>query len=297
MRRSAAFPVDPGRGLARLASPARFGGHGDGETALTPSNEAAPIKIAIAGAQGRMGRAVAAAVEANDAVTLVARFARPGAVGDELVDQDRALSAADVVIDFTTGAASAALAGVCAARGGPALVIGSTGFSDDQLAAIDAAARKVAIVRAGNFSLGVNMLMGLVEQAARALAARDYDIEVFEAHHRRKVDAPSGTALMLGEAAAAGRGVDLAKVAQRVRDGITGARTVGDIGFSVLRGGGIVGEHSVVFAAEDEILTLSHSARDRSLFARGAVEAARWVAGRAPGAYDMQDVLGLKAGR
>jgi 4-hydroxy-tetrahydrodipicolinate reductase len=261
------------------------------------SIEAAPIKIAIAGALGRMGRALAAAVEANDAVTLVAQFDRPDAVGEGLVDRLEALSVADVVIDFTTGAASAALAGVCAERGGPALVIGSTGLSDDELTAVNAAAEKVAVVRSGNYSLGVNMLMGLVEQAARALAARDYDIEVFEAHHRRKVDAPSGTALMLGEAAARGRGVDLAEVAQRVRDGITGARPVGEIGFSVQRGGGIVGEHSVVFAAEDEILTLSHSARDRGLFARGAVEAARWVSGRPPGAYDMQDVLGLKAGR
>jgi len=135
--------------------------------------------------------------------------------------------------------------------------------------------------------------MGLVEQAARALAA-DYDIEVFEAHHRRKIDAPSGTALMLGEAAAKGRGVALAEVARRVRDGVTGARPAGEIGFSVMRGGGIIGEHSVAFAADEEIITLSHSARDRGLFAKGAVEAARWVAGRPAGAYDMQDVLGLK---
>ena len=156
------------------------------------------------------------------------------------------------------------------------------------------AAERMPIVRAGNVSRGVNMLMGLVRQAAAALSARDYDVEVVEAHHRRKVDAPSGTALMLGEAAAEGRGVRLDEVAQRARDGITGARRAGDIGFAVLRGGGIVGEHSVVFAAEDEVLTFSHSARDRSLFARGAVEAARWVAGKPPGAYDMQDVLGMK---
>jgi 4-hydroxy-tetrahydrodipicolinate reductase len=136
--------------------------------------------------------------------------------------------------------------------------------------------------------------MGLVAQAARALQADAYDIEVTEAHHKRKVDAPSGTALMLGEAAARGRQVALAEVAQRVRDGITGPRPAGEIGFSVVRGGGIIGEHSVIFAAEDEILTLSHSARDRGLFARGAVEAARWVVGRPPGLYDMQDVLGLK---
>ena len=157
------------------------------------------------------------------------------------------------------------------------------------------AAGRIAIVRAGNFSLGVNLLIGLVRQAARALPAHDYDIEVLEAHHRRKVDAPSGTALMLGEAAAQGRGVELAAHARRGRDGIGEVRREGDIGFASLRGGGIVGEHSVMFAAEDEIITLSHSARDRSLFARGALQAAVWVAGKPPGLYDMQDVLGLGA--
>ena len=254
-----------------------------------------PLKIAVAGALGRMGRAVAAAVQADPQLRLAARFDRPGA-GDpaaELVSQADALAAADVVIDFSTAAASTALAETCAARGGPALVIGSTGFDEAELARIAQAAQRVPILRAGNFSLGVNMLMGLVAQAARALPA-DYDIEVFEAHHRRKVDAPSGTALMLGEAAASGRGVELGKVARRARDGITGARPPGEIGFSVLRGGGIVGEHSVIFAAEEEILTLSHSARDRGLFARGALAAARWVAGKPPGEYDMQDVLGFR---
>jgi 4-hydroxy-tetrahydrodipicolinate reductase len=240
-----------------------------------------------------MGRAVSAAVEAEADLTLAARFGRPGRNGEGLVGQDSGLAAADVVIDFSTPAASAALAEVCAGRGGPALVIGSTGFDAAQLAAIESAALKVAIVRAGNFSLGVNMLMGLVEQAARKLGPEAYDIEVFEAHHRRKVDAPSGTALMLGEAAAKGRGVPLSGVAKRGRDGITGPRAPGEIGFSVMRGGDIVGEHSVSFIADDEILTLSHSARDRSLFARGAVVAARWVAGRSPGQYDMRDVLGF----
>jgi 4-hydroxy-tetrahydrodipicolinate reductase len=240
-----------------------------------------------------MGLQMTAAVEADPRLSLVARFGRPGAAGDDLVSEDAALAAADVVIDFTTPAVSAALATACAARGGPALVIGSTGFDAAQISEIEAAARKLAIVRAGNFSLGVNMLMGLVEQAARALGPEAYDIEIFEAHHHRKVDAPSGTALMLGAAAAKGRGVELAKVAKHARDGITGARTPGEIGFSVLRGGGIVGEHSVTFAAEDEILTLAHSARDRSLFARGAVAAAVWVAGKPPGAYDMRDVLGF----
>jgi 4-hydroxy-tetrahydrodipicolinate reductase len=253
----------------------------------------APTRIAIAGALGRMGQAIATAVASRDDLVIAARFDRPGATGDGLVSQDEALSLCDVVIDFTTPAASVALAQACAARGGLALVIGATGISDDQLARLKTASTQVAMVQTGNFSLGVNMLVGLVSQAARALGP-DYDIEVFEAHHRHKVDAPSGTALMLGRAAADGRGVELDKVASRAPDGITGPRNRGDIGFSVMRGGGVIGEHSVSFVADDEIVTLSHSARDRSLFARGAVEAARWVAGRPAGHYDMQDVLGMK---
>lgn len=252
----------------------------------------APIRIAVAGAHGRMGQAVAAVVEADPALDLVARYNR--VVADGLVSMDEALAAADVVIDFTAAEASAELARRAAERGGPALVIGSTGFDQAQLAAVAEAAKAVPIVRAGNFSLGVNMLMGLVAVAAHSLPAEDWDIEIVEAHHGRKVDAPSGTALMLGEAAAQGRGVDLAKVAKRGRDGITGVRPFGEIGFSVIRAGGIVGEHSVILASQDEILTLSHSARDRSLFARGAAAAARWVAGKPPGQYDMQDVLGFK---
>jgi 4-hydroxy-tetrahydrodipicolinate reductase len=240
----------------------------------------------------RQGQAIAAAVAADPALAIAARFDRPDAVGEGLVDQAAALSACDVVIDFTTPDASVVLAQAAAAHGGPALVIGATGLSDAQLAAIAKAAEKAAIVQTYNYSLGVNMLAGLVRQAAKALGP-EYDIEVFEAHHRRKVDAPSGTALMLGEAAAEGRGVSLSNTARRTRDGITGARPEGEIGFSVMRGGGIVGDHSVSFVAEDEILTLSHSARDRSLVARGAVAAARWVAGKPPGLYDMRDVLGF----
>lgn len=247
----------------------------------------------MAGALGRMGQAVSKAVEKEPGLTLVAGFGRPGVTGEGLMSQEAALSDADVIVDFTNPAASVALAETCAARGGPALVIGSTGFDAAQIAAIAEASRKVAIVRAGNFSLGVNMLMGLVEQAARRLGPDDYDLEIFEAHHRRKVDAPSGTALMLGEAAARGRNVELSKVARHARDGITGPRPTGEIGFSVMRGGDVIGEHSVTFAADDEILTLSHSARDRGLFARGAVVAARWVVGRPPGEYDMRDVLGF----
>ena len=257
------------------------------------------IRIGVAGARGRMGRAVAAAVEARAGLALTALFDQPGSEGSVidgrgLVSLDLTVSSCDVIIDFTIGSASAALAAQCAERRGPALVIGSTAFSEADQRAVETAARAVPIVKSGNFSLGVNVLLGLVAQAARALPASAYDIEIFEAHHRRKVDAPSGTGLMLGEAAARGRAVALESVEERARDGLTGPRPEGQIGFSVMRAGGIVGEHSVVFAAEDEILTLSHSARDRSLFARGAVEAAAWVAGRPPGLYDMQDVLGMK---
>lgn len=236
-----------------------------------------------------MGRALAALLPERPDLRLVGGFDR-----DAGAAMEAALRTATVVIDFTSAEASAALARRCASEGGPALVIGSTGFDAEQDAAVRSAAEQVAIVRAGNFSIGVNLLLGLVEQAARSLGSRDYDIEILEAHHRRKVDAPSGTALMLGDAAARGRSARLADVSVRVRDGLTGPRQEGSIGFSVLRGGGIVGEHEVLFAAEDEVITFSHSARDRSLFARGALTAAAWVAGRGPGLYDMQDVLGLR---
>jgi 4-hydroxy-tetrahydrodipicolinate reductase len=253
-----------------------------------------PLKIAIAGALGRMGRQMVDAIEADPRLALAARFHRPGSAGEDLVERDEALALADVVIDFTTPAASVDLAQACAARGGPALVIGSTGFEPAELAAIATASKSVAIVRSGSYSLGLNMLAGLVERAARALGP-DADIEILEAHHRMKLDAPSGTALMLGEAAARGQGVSLGDVAKRTRDGVIGPRPAGEIGFAVLRGGSIVGEHSASFLAEGETLTLSHSAGDRSMFARGAIAAALWVAGRPPGEYDMRDVLGFAA--
>jgi 4-hydroxy-tetrahydrodipicolinate reductase len=252
----------------------------------------APIKVAIAGALGRMGQALAAVVDADPALELAARFDRPDATGDGLVSVAEALARAQVVIDFTTPDASAALAAQAAGKG-VAIVVGTTGLAPDHIRRIGEAATRVPVVRAGNFSLGINMLMGLVAQAARALPPEVYDIEIFEAHHRHKVDAPSGTALMLGAAAAKGRDVTLADVARRGRDGITGARPTGEIGFSVLRGGGIIGDHSVTFAGPEETLTLSHSGLDRGLFARGAVAAARWVAAQPPGEYDMQDVLGF----
>ncbi len=253
-----------------------------------------PVKIAIAGALGRMGQAVARTLDGHALAIGAARFDRPDAEGPGLIDRDAALAGADAVIDFTLPEASVLLAEACAAKGGPAVIIGSTGFSAEQIARIDAAATKIAIVRSGNYSLGVNMLMGLVKQAAAALPASEWDIEVFEAHHKRKIDAPSGTALMLGQAAADGRAVDLDAVSVRARDGVTGPREEGSIGFCVVRGGGIIGEHSVIFAGEEEVLTLSHSATDRGLFARGAVAAAVWAVGKPPGLYDMQDVLGFR---
>lgn len=260
---------------------------------MTRAAASAPVRVAIAGALGRMGQAVAKSAAGRGDVVVTARFDRPEAEDVSLVSQAEALGAADVVIDFTAPEASVALAEAAAGRGGLALVIGSTGLSPDQIRRIDAAAMRIPIVRSGNYSLGVNMLLGLVAQAARALP-EDFDIEVFEAHHRRKVDAPSGTALMLGEAAARGRGVALSEARLAPHDGITGPRQAGGIGFSVVRGGGVIGEHSVIFAGEEEVLTLSHSASDRGLFARGAIAAAAWVARQPPGLYDMQDVLGLK---
>ena len=239
----------------------------------------------ISGARGRMGRAVSQVLDAREDVVVATRFDR-GETPD--------LSLCDVIIDFSTPEASVELARACAERGGPALVIGSTGLSPEQDAEIEAAAEKIAIVRSGNFSLGLNILIGLVEHAAQRLDGRDWDIEVLETHHRRKVDAPSGTALMLGEAAANGRGRDLEDLRTAPYDGITGPREAGKIGFASLRAGGVIGEHTVLFGSDDELLTLSHSAIDRSLFAKGAVAAAAWVRNRRPGLYDMQDVLGFR---
>lgn len=239
----------------------------------------------ISGARGRMGRAVSQVLDAREDVVVAARFDR-GETPD--------LKLCDVIIDFSTPEASVDLAKACAERGGPALVIGSTGLSPEQDAELEAAAEKIAIVRSGNFSLGLNILIGLVEHAAQRLDGRDWDIEVLETHHRRKVDAPSGTALMLGEAAANGRGRDLEDLKTAPYDGITGPREPGKIGFASLRAGGVIGEHTVLFGSDDELLTLSHSAIDRSLFAKGAVAAAAWVRNRRPGLYDMQDVLGFR---
>lgn len=249
---------------------------------------ATALRFAVNGCKGRMGQAVLRVLDASPH-TVAAKFDK-----GELPN----LLKADAVIDFSTPEASLALLEACANEGlsrpRPLVhVIGSTGFSQEQLDRIPHFADQVVIIRSGNFSLGVNLLMGLLKQATARLQAEDWDVEIQESHHRRKIDAPSGTALMLGEAAAYGRGVRLNDVKVTVRDGITGPRRAGDIGFSVIRAGGIVGEHSAILASEDEILTLSHSARDRTLFARGAVQAAIWGRKQTAGLYDMQDVLGM----
>jgi 4-hydroxy-tetrahydrodipicolinate reductase len=198
---------------------------------------------------------------------------------------------ADALIDFSVPAASVEFAGLCA-QARIVHVIGTTGCSEDDEARIQAAARHATIIKAGNMSLGVNLLANLVRQAARALDP-SWDIEIVEMHHRHKVDAPSGTALLLGEAAAEGRGITLKDHSERGRDGQTGAREDGAIGFASLRGGSVVGDHQVVFATQSERITLGHIAEDREIFARGAIRAALWGQGKTPGLYNMADVLGI----
>jgi 4-hydroxy-tetrahydrodipicolinate reductase len=263
--------------------------------------------IAITGASGRMGQMLIGQVSANDRVHLVGAVERTGhpwvgqdvgvAMGGAALgvivtdDAQAAIGPAQAVIDFTAPEATLEFAAI-AAQAGTVHVIGTTGMTDAQIAQLEPASHQAVIVRAGNMSLGVNLLTQLTKRVAAALD-EDFDIEIIEAHHNQKVDAPSGTALMLGEAAAEGRGVALADVSDRGRDGITGARKRGDIGFTAIRGGDIVGEHDVLFAAAGERITLRHVASDRAVFARGAIKAALWGQGKAPGQYDMLDVLGL----
>jgi 4-hydroxy-tetrahydrodipicolinate reductase len=263
--------------------------------------------IVITGASGRMGQMLVKTVLASDKARLVGCIEREGHpwVGRDigacmggadvgmLVTDDalEAFAKAQAVIDFTAPAATVAFAAL-AAQARAVHVIGTTGLEEAHLTKLRAAARHAVIVRAGNMSLGVNLLVRLTQKVAAALD-EDWDIEVVEAHHRMKVDAPSGTALMLGEAAAEGRGVSLADVRDSGRDGITGARKRGDIGFAAIRGGDVVGEHDVVFAADGERIVLRHLATDRAIFARGALKAALWGQSAKPGEYDMMDVLGL----
>jgi 4-hydroxy-tetrahydrodipicolinate reductase len=264
--------------------------------------------LVVVGAAGRMGQALIRAIHSIQGARVAGAVARAGsphlgkdagelagigrlgvAIGDDPLP---AFATADGVLDFTTPATSVEFAGY-AAQARIVHVIGTTGCSAQDNASIQAAARHATIVKSGNMSLGVNLLAVLVEQAARALDAGDFDIEILEMHHRHKVDAPSGTALLLGEAAAAGRGIDLGENSVRSRDGHTGVRKAGSIGFAALRGGSVVGDHSVVLAGTGERITLAHHAEDRAIFARGAVKAALWARGRKPGLYSMRDVLGL----
>jgi 4-hydroxy-tetrahydrodipicolinate reductase len=244
------------------------------------------LQVAIFGVSGRMGRAVVAAVEESSGAAVKGSTTSSG-------DPAAALRGADVAIEFALPQATAAHLAACVAAKRP-IVIGTTGHDDAQRAQIAAAAREIAIVMAPNMSLGVNLLLKLVELTAGKLDA-SYDIEVFEAHHRNKKDAPSGTALALGAAAASGRGVKLSEVAEQARHGTGAGRARGAIGFSVFRGGDVVGDHTVTFAGAGERIELTHRASDRMAFARGAVQAARWLAGRPPGLYSMQDVLATSA--
>jgi 4-hydroxy-tetrahydrodipicolinate reductase len=265
------------------------------------------MKIAVTGAAGRMGRelvrtihgredcVVAGAIEQEGSIALgqdIGLLAGLGKLGVLITDDPLELFAkVDAVLDFTVPKATVEFAGL-AANARIVHVFGTTGLKAEDDAKIAAAARHATIITAGNMSLGVNLLTALTRKVAQALDP-DYDIEILEMHHRHKVDAPSGTALMLGRAAAEGRGVKLESVSVRVRDGHTGARRRGDIGFATLRGGSNVGEHSVIFAADGETIEFTHRATDRGIFARGAVKATLWGRGKPPGLYSMMDVLGL----
>lgn len=256
------------------------------------------MKLAVLGPSGRMGREVAALVECAADLELVALIDRPDCpllgrsiAGVEVTGDLEALAGADAYIDFTAPAATAAAAAV-AARAGVAGAIGTTGLGASEHAAIDRLAGAAPVIVAANFSLGVNVLIALAEIASRALAG--YDAELVELHHRRKRDAPSGTALALAEAVARGRGQSFAEVGRTARSGDVGPRPDGEIGVVAVRGGDIIGEHTVYLCADTERVELTHRAADRSLFAEGAVRAARWLAGRAPGRYAMRDVLGLR---
>ena len=265
------------------------------------------MRLIVAGAGGRMGRTLIAAIAATEGVTLAGAVEAAGSAvigrdagelaglgkNNVVVGTDVAplLDKADGLIDFTVPAATVAFAELTA-RAGLVHVVGTTGLSKEDDALIAITARRAVVVKSGNMSMGVNLLAALVKRVAKTLD-QDFDIEILEMHHNKKIDAPSGTALMLGRAAAEGRGIDLAQRSVRSRDGETGARNAGDIGFAALRGGTNVGEHHVIFAGTAERIELVHRAEDRMIFARGALHAALWARGRKPGLYSMADVLGL----
>jgi 4-hydroxy-tetrahydrodipicolinate reductase len=265
------------------------------------------LRLIVAGAGGRMGRTLIHAIAATDGVSLAGAVE---AAGSAVIGRDAGelaglgknnvsvvtevaplLDKSDGLLDFTVPAATVAFAELVA-RKGLVHIIGTTGLSKEDEALIATAAKRAVVVKAGNMSLGVNLLAALVKRVAKTLD-EDFDIEILEMHHNKKIDAPSGTALMLGRAAAEGRGIDLAQRSVRGRDGETGARCAGDIGFAALRGGTVVGDHRVIFAGPAERLELVHKAEDRMIFARGALKAALWARGRKPGLYSMADVLGL----
>ena len=265
------------------------------------------LKVVVTGASGRMGQTLVSLIIKSEKLKLVGAIER---LNHEWVGQDigvamggselgvvvsedpiEVIANADAVIDFTTPSATIEFSKL-AAQARAIHIIGTTGMSEEDLEKIKAASFHSVVVRAGNMSLGVNLLVALTKKVAAALDD-EFDVEIIEAHHKHKVDAPSGTALMLGEAAADGRGIKLAELAERGRDGITGARNKGSIGFSSIRGGDIIGKHDVLFASNGEQLTLSHNATDRNIFARGAIKAVIWGINKKPGQYDMMDVLGL----
>jgi len=268
------------------------------------------MRLIVAGAGGRMGRTLIHAIAATDGATLAGAVDAPGSAvigrdAGELAglgkngvavgaDVEPLLAHADGLLDFTVPAATVAFAEL-AARKGLVHVIGTTGLTGENDKLVAEAGKRAVIVKSGNMSMGVNLLAALVKQVAKTLD-EDFDIEIFEMHHNKKVDAPSGTALMLGRAAAEGRRVDLEQRSVRGRDGVTGARCAGDIGYASLRGGSVVGDHTVIFAGPAERIELVHKAEDRMIFARGALRAALWARGRKPGLYSMADVLGLSDG-
>jgi 4-hydroxy-tetrahydrodipicolinate reductase len=265
------------------------------------------MRLIVAGAGGRMGRALTRVISETQGAVLAGALEAPGS---ELLGKDAGVLAglpengvklsadlwslssnADGILDFTVPGATIANVAIAAERG-LVHVIGTTGLSSSDDAVIKSVTSRAIVVKSGNMSLGVNLLAALVRRVAQSLD-QNFDIEILEMHHKAKIDAPSGTALMLGEAAAAGRAVDLHTHSARGRDGVTGARRSGDIGFASLRGGSVTGDHSVIFAGPSERITLSHHAEDRMIFAHGALKAAMWAHGKKPGLYSMADVLGL----
>src|SRR5271163_1152363 len=267
----------------------------------------ADMRLIVAGAGGRMGRALTRVISETSGAVLAGALEAPGS---ELLGKDAGMLAglpangvllsadlwslsanADGIVDFTVPAATIANVAIAAERG-LVHIIGTTGLSSSDDAVIKSVTSRAIVVQSGNMSLGINLLAALVKRVAQSLD-EDFDIEILEMHHKAKIDAPSGTALMLGEAAAAGRGVSLEEHSARGRDGVTGARQLGDIGFAALRGGTVTGDHSVIFAGAMERIELTHRAEDRTMFAQGAVKAALWAHGKKPGFYTMADVLGL----